>query len=834
MSILPLLPLLTLLPSLPLLTLLHPTNALLEVSAPSSHRALNGSEVLLQCTFSVGSHPVDPKFLAILWLFHGKQILRYDNKALFLHPRVSFNEQAAQTGDASISVSNVSIGDGGIYTCLVIYSPEQKEKQVTLDVLVPPVIKIHSKDISNMKEKLVCSVTGFYPAGINIFWLRDGEVLRDFEMGKIQRHDDGTFQVDSMVTVTSDRKNQTFSCKVQHESLQEPLQQDFQPVYGGLLVQVPVYSVTGFLVCIDQTFDIQVPIPPISGKGFPTMSVVWPVPGTALFLPKKKDEICGPDASEKSHAPLIITVILVLSLFGAGMFFIWKKKSRRKAGVFTLNDIHGPGKLIDGEEVTLWCRGTNCAGNTRVTWLEERTGNELIIILPPAGQSEEVEQLLNRSYVITTKREGRQDYSTSLRFIFCVKKHKGVTFICRFISDQKTQEKCFQCEAVYAPQLGETIERRPGKLRVMGEPVSGAEYICRVQHPSLERPIERSTGKLRVMARPGLVEPIDMTLEDCNRIRISLNLRRFYPREIEITWRYIGKENERPIKSKKTQTESEDLTFNVTSEFIISVSDLINPQNKLTVEWKHESLAAPESRSLGIRDLPWRPQMGDIILPKLEADHKVSLSCQISGYLIDKLSVEWTKMEKGLESDIELPRDHYKVPAMKSHRQGDHTLSCEARLTLTPHLGRDQGAEFICRVMHPTLEHPLERRTGPLLIEFTGKPRVSDIKRSKDGSFSLDVERFYPRDIRISWRLEPDQTLSFSPGDISEHQDGTYRVTSTCESPMDKMDKEKSYHLTALVEHQSLESPIQKTVQLKNVQHLGSTIPLSVEYSYIH
>ncbi|CAH2307919.1 Ig mu heavy chain disease -like [Pelobates cultripes] len=810
-----------------LLALLHLTGGL-KLFVHSPQKALLGSDVLLHCNFSVTRPPVDLKFLAILWRYQDNQILRYDSKDLSHHPRVSFNEQDARNGIASISLSNVTIKDGGMYKCFVIYSPDSKDEVVNLDILVPPVIQIPSKCFhKNEKKTLLCTATGFHPPNINITWLSDGVVLRDSILGKIQKNYDGTYSVNSSVTIMPNHnyKNQTFSCRVKHEALGEPIEENFQLVYKG-----------------------------------ETRSRILVIIGVSVFL--------------------VLLVFLTCSLKILQGRKSWSKASKG----FTLSDIKGPDKLIDGEEVTLYCTGSNCAENTQVTWLEERPGRVTVIIPSNEGDLEEAERLLDGPYVINTKQEGSRDHSSSLRFIFRVGNHKDVTFICRVTSDNKTHEERFKCKAIYAnPRLVDPVKAtlcdsgqilytlilrdfyprdiqigwscvtgerqetlrskeqfiessdptfmvcsearisenffkdpacrvcvtwkhgsmdRPGYKELSirdpeyiwtpvvelmqtprlfhGTPANieckiskyfpdaltvnwliqkgqqdetlvsdaervsvkskkeedftyscssiltvsptlrthqGAEYICRVEHPSLEKPIETRTGKIRVMAKPRIMEPIEMTLGDYSRIHFSLNLQSFHPEDIDITWRNEGEKYKNDLKPVKTQIDEKDLMFNVISECSIAGDTLTKSLNKVCVEWKHVSLDQPESRSLSVRDFPWRPVMEDILIPKLEANRSVTLSCKISGYFPDALSVEWIKKEKGNESEIKLPTDKYKVPDIKSHRQEDKTLACEARLTFTPHLGRDQGAEFICRVRHPTLEQPMERMTGPLLID---------------------------------------------------------------------------------------------------------------------
>ncbi|OCT57541.1 hypothetical protein XELAEV_18003419mg [Xenopus laevis] len=114
--------------------LLYQTGAVLDVFA-ASHRALTGSDVLLRCSFQVDKTSPNPEPPTVIWYFQDKEIVRFDNKGLSLSPRASFNGWAANKGDASLSLANVSISDEGIYRCRVIYQQQQKDTWVILDVL---------------------------------------------------------------------------------------------------------------------------------------------------------------------------------------------------------------------------------------------------------------------------------------------------------------------------------------------------------------------------------------------------------------------------------------------------------------------------------------------------------------------------------------------------------------------------------------------------------------------------------------------------------------------------------------------------------------------------
>ncbi|XP_073492232.1 uncharacterized protein [Aquarana catesbeiana] len=842
-----------------LLLSLHHIYATLDVFAPSPQRVLFTNDTNLICSFSVDKQPLNPNFLAILWSFQGNVILRYDNKGFSSRdPRMTLNVESLKYGNASLHISSMTISDGGIYKCTVIYSPEWKEKEISLEVLAKPVLSILNMKLQrNTENTLTCRATEFFPPDIGITWYRDGEVLRNQFMKKTQMYKDGTYYVDSTVTITptKDDQNQIYSCRVQHGSLQEPLQRDFQLIY---------------------------------------------------------EEI-----ETSSNMATVVCILVLIIIFAVGIgFFLWQKYRKKDEGTFTLMDIVGPTKLIAGEEASLSCRATKFPENTSVTWLEKRGGQVYEIPEYHGGDKEEEERLMDTHYGVISCREG-PNFTSLLKFRPSVTNHKDVTFICRYSCGNKKKEKSFHCRDIYAkPQILQPISRSlivsgelkylvtlekfypkyitigwtPGvgepqeslsstetftdipdgtysvcsevtipeellkdpefRVRVTwehesldtpgykdlsirvseypwnpvveeiqtpnifhGTPVTlqchiseyfpdditvtwlrksqnqeiceesdnmvsktitprrgdgntysctasltiiptlsihqGAEYICRVDHPSLEKPIEKKTEKLIVMAKPQMVEPIEITMGDSSRVLFTLNLQKFYPENIEIEWTYEYADKKSKIPCNNNSKKYEDLTHDVTSVCSIPMKVFNDLQSKVYVTWKHKSMDEPETRTLTIRDLP-RPQVAEIMVPNLKEDIEDSMTCDILGCPVDYLKVSWFRKEHGTDLQPVMAPSFNDI-YWASNRvmvQKDKTMFCQSYLRFTPSLLRDQGAEFICIVEHPSLEKPIERRTGPIRIgDQHGCPRkMSPLQTSPNDAESTPYTRPQPLD----------------------------------------------------------------------------------------
>ncbi|KAG9328737.1 hypothetical protein JZ751_010849 [Albula glossodonta] len=88
--------------------------------------------------------------------------------------------------------------------------------------LFRPEMSLFQKDSSS---PVVCHATGFFPHGINVTWQRDREeVHEEVKQGETLPNGDGTFQITSRLTVKpEDLKNHTYTCIVQHKSLEKEL-----------------------------------------------------------------------------------------------------------------------------------------------------------------------------------------------------------------------------------------------------------------------------------------------------------------------------------------------------------------------------------------------------------------------------------------------------------------------------------------------------------------------------------------------------------------------------------------------------------------------------------
>ncbi|KAM6107771.1 sodium channel regulatory subunit beta-2 isoform 2-T2 [Pterocles gutturalis] len=134
-----------LLTGLSLLLSLAPTGLGMEVMAPPTINALNGSSVKLSCTFN-SCYKVENKQFSLNWTYQG---CRNCSEELFLQFRTKImNKQLERFGnrveftgnpakyDVSFTLKNVQLDDEGTYNCYVLNPPDRQRGHASINLKV--------------------------------------------------------------------------------------------------------------------------------------------------------------------------------------------------------------------------------------------------------------------------------------------------------------------------------------------------------------------------------------------------------------------------------------------------------------------------------------------------------------------------------------------------------------------------------------------------------------------------------------------------------------------------------------------------------------------------
>ncbi|XP_073492205.1 uncharacterized protein [Aquarana catesbeiana] len=704
-----------------LLLLLYHTCSGLEVTAPPSQTAFFQSHVVLPCTFSVNTLPINPQFLGIIWSFGTKELLRFDNKEKVLSDGVSFNEQAARQGKASLTIRNVTIANHGTYKCLVTYSPDRMSREIQLNVEAKPTVKIHNKYLDkNDKNVVDCSITGFFPREIRVTWLRNNiEILNKSEIGTFQMDADGTFRVNSSIVLTPAQiqDHPFIACQVEHVSQPEPIQDDFSVTYKDECKRNCHLGLTAVLLGL-----------------------------------------------------LIISIISIFAIYYISRKYIRKKK-KKYLQQFQVSHIHKEHVRGNEEKVNLFCMASKCPDVVKVTWMVTEEDRRPIIISDSyAIKDEEAGPLINHEYTVKTdqrKDNGLQNATTVLSFNPTTSSHKN------------TEIKC--------------------KLQCAGR--------CE----------ERTLNFSFCYKKPSVKGPIDLSLDDSGNVLCSLTLENFYPRDIQIKWT-CGVGNNQELPSTEDIKYDSDYTSRCNSICTIPWKHFMGPGSKVRVTWTHESLDQPGYQELSLKDFPWRPVMDDIEVPSLVHDREAKLRCVIRGYFPDNLEVKWLRREAGKPELYEVSTGYkYKIPVLEIIQGSDKTYTCTASLIVSVLLKTEHKSEFICRVTHPILETPLEKRTGELTVT-----RIPTVTVKPDGyTLTAEILHFYPKKITVTWsrtkqndvlqnNFEPYEENKYTVSEMSPESDGTYTLISSITATY-TYQYNKQYKIT--VKHESVKSPIEKIFQ---------------------
>ncbi|XP_039373766.1 H-2 class II histocompatibility antigen, E-S beta chain-like [Mauremys reevesii] len=171
-----------------------------------------------ECHYSNGTERV--RYL-VRWIYDRQQILHYDSD---LGRYVADTEQGRPSAETwNKDPARLAQARAEVDTCRHNYGVAQAGKVVGRTV--QPKVKVSPTKSGSQPHPhlLVCSVTGFYPGGIKIQWLKNGqEQTAGVVSTELLQNGDWTFQILVMLEM-SPRRGDVYTCQVEHVSLRGPL-----------------------------------------------------------------------------------------------------------------------------------------------------------------------------------------------------------------------------------------------------------------------------------------------------------------------------------------------------------------------------------------------------------------------------------------------------------------------------------------------------------------------------------------------------------------------------------------------------------------------------------
>uniref|UniRef100_A0A8C5QDB3 Ig-like domain-containing protein n=1 Tax=Leptobrachium leishanense TaxID=445787 RepID=A0A8C5QDB3_9ANUR len=369
-------------------------------------------------------------------------------------------------------------------------------------------------------------------------------------------------------------------------------------------------------------------------------------------------------------------------------------------------------------------------------------------------------------------------------------------------------------------------------------------YRCIVTYSPVS---EEEAIELHVQASP----LVKMTIKHqtwSRKVQLQCLVTGFYPGDVKVTWFRDRQPLETPEMGEPQRNT--DGTYRMHSSVVLTRAETqSHPVMECQVE--HRSLEKPINETFMVeedktmmparnivilvvviivvvvtcvivrvyfmKNIPWHPQMSDIITDRWVHGAEVQLRCTISRYFPDSLAISWFRSEPGNEELIPVySSEKYRLPGMTVTKEADNTYTCVAVLTVNVSADMDDGVEFFCQVEHPSQWRILEKRTGELHVTAIPAVGVSYTGDSLKQSLVAEVQGFYPGNVEITWSCiegNEKQEHQKAINECSSNSDGTFRLLSICEDRSSHNLTEKTFKLA--VSHQTLEAPIKMIITRK-------------------
>ncbi|XP_043086888.1 uncharacterized protein si:ch211-180a12.2 isoform X2 [Puntigrus tetrazona] len=697
-----------------------------------------GSSAILNCSCTLPSL-VDDSLLNITWSFSDLVIASRNHT----QPGFFLNTTSSFTGSFPLTVYNITPDQQGVYECRVSYNDTNYSTDVTLTVLVPPLVSIVLPEVVLKRKAVVeCWAKSFSPPQIMFTWIRAGNKIQEPQKLQVKVREDGLYEAVSWLSFIPQISDQNTSlgCEVRHTALEKPILEEFT-LHITVLPKVSLSALpssshsspltlscdlSGFYPDNVSILWIQngevLPSYPLSVQNdegmyerlqYHTLSVeersrggqvqcvaqqpnVQEPVSAAIDLSTADPRVQNPGLNKSAKASVAMMIISLTLVFLLCFGFSWKRRDEKLKSL-NVSAIVLPPRVVVGKKgrVTISVEG-RLVERVQTTWFL----NDLPITdttyreknpLYSAPRSSRVSVVSEKSsllrsaagsgyYKLHTQMSPRSS-SSSVKQLF-----SSVTFI---------------------PDL--SVHK-------------GAIFKCHVSYKGKDKIVaERVSDKFTILAPPEVSEiQFSEPNEEGGVVTMTAQASGFHPDIITFRWFCEGGELS-PVSVPQAlaapRPDAEGF-FSALSQCRLPAVELERGETRVWVTVHHTALKQPLARQTrGFIKQPWVSE----IMSSSER-----LTCDLTGFYPPDISVRWlcvnvNESEREISDGAELWGPLQTLP---------RTFRAKA---LLKDLRETERAEIVCRVSHCSLLKPIERVWRNTLIVAPCIPPSLSVRWSRDG-----------------------------------------------------------------------------------------------------
>ncbi|XP_056626494.1 uncharacterized protein si:ch211-180a12.2 isoform X2 [Triplophysa dalaica] len=693
-----------------------------------------GSSIVLNCSFTLPPI-VDHSLLSITWSFNGSVIASKNHS----QPGFFLNTTDAFFGSFPLTVYNTTQNQQGVYECSMSYNDTDYSTDVTLTIVVPPMVYISSLDVVlKRKCEIECWAKGFSPPQIIFTWTRAGEKIPAPYKLLVNRTEDGLYDAVSILTFIPDLsdRNTTFGCEVQHKALLEPTTKQFKPRVI-VLPKVTLASVSSGTHTSLLTLSCD-----ITGFFPHNISVLWIQNGEVL--PEHSEAVENEDGMYKTHR--YHTLSLEERKKGGEVQCVAQQPhvSEPAYGTLDLSTIdpreQNPGlnksakasvalMIISLTLVFLLCFGFSW--NRRDEKLKSL--NISAIVLPPRV-------VVGRKGRVTISVEGKLADRVQTAWFLNDVPIKDTSYTASekglLLSSTAAGYYKLHTQLPLGSSFGTNKQLFSSLTFIPNLSIhKGAVFKCRISYKGKDKTVaERVSDKFTILAPPQVSEiQFSEPNGDGGVVTMTAQATHFHPDIITFRWFCQGGELcpvSVPPALAAPRRDGESF-FSAMSQCRLPKAELERGETRVWVTVHHMALKRPITRET--RGFMKKPTISEITPSSLPytMERPLTLACDIIDFYPPEISIKWLHLTEYVIEDEEETKVEIKEGCELWGPLQNLPRTFRAKAILKNVDKTIRGDEIICRVSHCSLLKPIERVWKNIVVPSI--PSSLSVCWSRDG-----------------------------------------------------------------------------------------------------